>query len=230
MKREAHTHTRSVFPLTVSPSVSLMKAECVGTHSRHAWLHTVNPPEQHAHTATCEYTHTRTSTHCDTRNGRKLKHNSWLHTHTHTHGNTHFREGALCTWLWVSPSVSLSLSLSPHLSILPLTCKCSGFHLIYSHWGIIIFGILQTLSHDRVIMETGIDTTHWRTTAPISLCGLNEQVIVDLPSFNVVQEGDFNVHQEWQQRYLLVRGPQSALEHQFDPTASWCCISEVRGH
>ena len=53
-------HTHCLFsPLTVSPSVSLMKAECVGEDSRHAWLHTVNPPEQHV----CTSTHTDAHTH-----------------------------------------------------------------------------------------------------------------------------------------------------------------------
>lgn len=49
-KQMKHTHEHNPFLslLTISPSVSLMKAECVGEGSRDAWLHTVNPPEQHS--------------------------------------------------------------------------------------------------------------------------------------------------------------------------------------
>lgn len=43
-------------------SVSLMKAECVGEHFHHAWVHAVNPPEQHTYTSTCTETHKRAHT------------------------------------------------------------------------------------------------------------------------------------------------------------------------
>lgn len=47
----------------------------------------------------------------------------------------------------------------------------------------------------------------------LSQCGFNECMLIDLPSFDVVEEGDFNVHQEWQQGYLWVTRPQSASCH-----------------
>lgn len=89
-KTMKHTHEHNLFLslLTISPSVSLMKAECVGEGSRDAWLHTVNPPEQHS----CTFQ---------------------VRAHTHTD----FRVWALWTWLQVSPAVSLSHCLHFSLSV-----------------------------------------------------------------------------------------------------------------
>lgn len=141
--------------------------------------------------------HTYEPTHIGT--GRVLKHNKRLHTSAQT--QTIQSRGALCTWLQVDPSVSLSP---------PFTVLLSHANVHFSIWGIIIFDILQTLSHDGAI-ETACHFSLKPTTTPISQCARNERMVIDLPSFDVVQEGDVDVHQEWQQRYLWATGPQSAL-------------------
>lgn len=109
----------------------------------------------------------------------------------------------------ICQSLSLSHFTHRHAS---LACKCTISHPNRSHCVIIIFGILQTLSSDGVITETGDGTLSMslltnETATCIHQCG---RVVIDLPSFDVVQEGDFNVQQEWQQRYLEAIGPQLA--------------------
>lgn len=66
------------FPfLSLSLSVSLSwKTECVGGLSRHAWLHTVRPPEQQPSTSTRALIQAH---------GRALRHTEIWHTRTWTH-------------------------------------------------------------------------------------------------------------------------------------------------
>lgn len=149
------THTHTLFsPLTVNLmpvsnvllSVSLMKAECVGEHFHHAWVHAVNPPEQHTYTSTCTETHKRA--HTMARGSGKCR--NTIQDYTQGHTRVHFRAWTLCTWLQVSPSVSLSLST---FHFLPLTCKCTFFPIWFTHTE----GSLS-LAHCR----------HWAVMGPLS--------------------------------------------------------------
>lgn len=127
-------------------SVSLMKAECVGEHFHHAWVHAVNPPEQHTHTQAHAQTHT--NEHTRWHGARASAETQYKITHKDTHAR--FRAWTLCTWLQVSPSVSLSLST---FHFLPLTCKCTFFSIWFTHTE----GSLS-LAHCR----------HWAVMGPLS--------------------------------------------------------------
>ncbi len=93
---------------------------------------------------------------------RVLKHKTRLHTraltnrHTHTHyRHTHTLQSPV--YLTSGRPICQSLSLCTfHCS--SIKCKWTLFHLIPSHWGIIICGILHTRSHDGAAIERG--TTH----------------------------------------------------------------------
>lgn len=138
--------------------------------------------------------------------------------HVNTHTQTFEREPCVPDF----GSAHLSVSLPPlHISLSFFTSHANvhvsvwfahtegSLSLAYCrHW--VMIGLLR---------RQGLGTTRWRTSTPVSQCGLKEKVMVDLPSFDVVQESDFNVHQEWQQRYLWVRGTRSTLDQLYHDTA-----------
>ncbi len=136
--------------------------------------------------------------------------NKITHKGTHTHTHLSLRPVHLTSGRPICQSPSLCTFHCPSLK-----CKCTLFHLIHSHWGIIIFGILQSQSHDGAVIERRTSHSACHSSlkdynAHLSVC-VRWLEFIDLPSFDVVQEGDFNVHQEWQQRYLWVKWPESAL-------------------
>lgn len=139
--------------------------------------------------------------------------NAWLHTvsstehvctcTTHGHAHTHTTTAAHAQKIAVMSratlrtvnltsghSIGLSLSLSHSVS-LSLSHSSSGgvdFSILFAHTEIIIFGIFADTES-----RAGF---YWD-------CGCGD---FDLPSFDVVQEGHFNVHQKGEKCHLEVMG------------------------
>lgn len=88
----------------------------------------------------------------------------------------HFRFRVLGSWLQVILSASLSLYL----------CLIIVFPLSHGGVDFSFFGILRTQNHDLGY--------YWDC----------ECAVFDLPSFDVVQEGHFNIHQKGKKCYLKV--------------------------
>lgn len=132
-------------------SVSLMKAECVGEHFHHAWVHAVNPPEQHTYTSTCTDTHKRA--HTMARGSGKCRNTIQDYTQGHARALQSLNSVYLTSGQPICQSLPLHLSLSSsHMQM------HFFFHLIHSHWGIIIFGTLQTLSSDGAVIQAATST------------------------------------------------------------------------
>lgn len=166
--------------MAISPSVSLMEVECVGEESHHASLHMVSPTEQHLCTCT---THEQRDTHViKAAEAQKVPAMSWATLQS-------LRTGILTSGH--SICLSLSFSLAPSLSLSLIICFLLshggvGLSVLFAHIEIIIFGILRTENHER--------GWYWAY----------ESAVFDLPSFDVVQEGHFNVHQKGKKCYLKV--------------------------
>lgn len=115
----ADTHTHTLFsPLTVNLMsvsnvllfVSLMKAECVGEHFHHAWVHAVNPPEQHIYISTCTETHKRA--HTTARGSGKCRNTIQDYTQGHTRALQSLNSVYLTSGQPICQSLPLHLSLS----------------------------------------------------------------------------------------------------------------------
>lgn len=162
--------------MTSSPSVSLMEVECVGEESHHSWLHMVSPTEQHLCTCTI---HDQRDTHVTTAaEAQKIPVMSRATIQS-------LSTGILTLGHSICLSLPLCLSLCLIICFL-LSHEGVDFSILFAHVEIIIFRILQTQNHERGY--------YWDC----------ECAVFDLPSFDVVQEGHFNIHQKGKKCYLKV--------------------------
>lgn len=184
-----HTHLLSIdcLPLCESNEGRLHRrglVPCLVAHAQPYW------------TAFVHMQSIRTRTHIQAHTTAYCMGKRWntIREYRQGHRRTHIRLWALWTWFQVSPSVSLSFSVLPsHANV--------DISIWFTHKGIISFGVMQIQSHNRVVIETGkLSMSH--LVKGVQTPSVNECTVVDLPSFDIVQEGEFNVHQEWQQRYL----------------------------
>lgn len=131
--------------------------------------------------------------------------NTCMHTCGHTH--THTSEAEPCEHHSGS-GPSVTLSVSPPFSVLPLTCKCGLFCLIHSRGDHYRRRAADTQSRLGLLSRRG-PFTH---STSLLINGRQTPLVpvmagaIDLPSFDVVQEGDLDVHQERQQRHLKAIG------------------------
>lgn len=159
-------------------------------------------------------TGTHTGTHNDTWHGQELK---TQYKMTDKGTDTHTLQSEPCELDFRSAHLSHSLALSLPFSLWSASLSFSHMLIQTSLPNSLTQGSLS-LSYCRHRVIAGLlsrqglahSACHSSLTdyePPHSLCVQWTRGLIHLPSFDVVQKGDFNVHQEGQQRHLKASGP-----------------------